>query len=122
MRSIRSSNGVILKGLRDFVIASALVTLSAMVSADLMVTNAAGVRAGITGIVKVANNTINIQYAVIAPTSTNVTTLVIQRSPDLKTWGEYSPTLTVTGSIMGAVSDFTTPTSQFYRMKLINFQ
>jgi hypothetical protein len=98
------------------------VTLAGVALADLMATNAAGVRAGITGIITVPPNTINVQYAVLAPTGTNVTTFVIQRSPNLAAWSNFTPTVTVTGSIMGAVGDFTTPTSQFYRMHLINFR
>ena len=93
---------------------------------DLMVTNNAGVRAGITGIVHVlATNTspdsVNVQLSVEDPTGKNVTSFTIQRSPDLKVWTDFAAK-TVTGAYSGVVGDVTTSTNQFYRMQLINFR
>jgi len=90
---------------------------------DLIVTNAAGVRAGITGIVRhQSDNSIGVDFSIVDPAGTNVATFTIQRSPDLVGWADYTATLMVTGSISGEVGDFATPAKQFYRMRLINFQ
>jgi hypothetical protein len=96
------------------------------VRSDPMVTNNAGVRAGITRIVhvlatNVSPDSVNMQLRVVAPTGTNVTSFTIQRSPDLKTWTDFAAK-TVTGAFNGAVGDVTTSTNQFYRLRLINFQ
>ncbi|HUI06903.1 MAG TPA: hypothetical protein VL486_07835 [Verrucomicrobiae bacterium] len=99
--------------------------------ADMMATNSAGVRAGITGIVfrpaaYGAGDTVGLQFAVRDPSETNVTTLVFQRSPNLTNWTDYL-SLTVTGNYpiagMGSAEapDLVTPTPQFYRIRLLNF-
>jgi hypothetical protein len=92
--------------------------------ADLMVSNAAGVKAGISGIVSYpADDSIDVQFIVTAPTTTNLTTFTIQKSFDMKIWTNYSSSVTVTGSLPRTeISDFATATNQFYRMQLINFQ
>ena len=96
------------------------------VRSDPMVTNNAGVRAGITGIVHVlatnaSPDSVNVQLSVVDPTGKNVTNFTIQRSPDLKAWTGFAAR-TVTGAFNGAVGDATTSTNQFYRMQLINFR
>ena len=101
-----------------------LVFLTAAVTArpDLTITNAAGVRAGITGIVRhAADNSVGVDYVINDPTGTNVTTFAIQRSFDLVAWTNYTPTLVITGSISGEASDFAGTPKQFYRMRLTNF-
>jgi hypothetical protein len=106
----------------------ALVYLIGAVTArpDLTITNAAGVRAGITGIVyRHSDNSIGIDFAITDPTGTNATTFAIQRSFDLSSptnWSNYTSTVTITGSLGGEVSDFATTPKQFYRMRLTNFQ
>jgi hypothetical protein len=90
---------------------------------SLIIANAAGVRAGISGIVhRQADNSIGVDFSIVDPTGTNVTTFTIQRSADLISWADYSSTLMVTGSISGEIGDFATSMKQFYRMRLINFQ
>jgi hypothetical protein len=64
---------------------------------DLIITNAAGVRAGISGIVRRAGISLGVDFSVVDPT-------------------------VVRGSTSGEVSDSATSTKQFYRMRLINFQ
>ncbi len=129
MRRVRASDKHV--KLIGFVAALASVAIASAVLADLMVTNAAGVRAGITGIVyrpatNGAPNGVGVRFAIRDPTGTNVTTFAIQRSLDLTTWTNYS-TMTVTGNypITGVgsaeIGDPTTSTAQFYRMQLINF-
>lgn len=105
----------------------ASVAAAGAVLADLMVTNAAGVRAGITGIVfRPSDRSVAVQFAVRDATGTNVTNLAFQRSFNLTSWGDYS-TLTVTGNYPVAgtgsaeISDFATSSNQFYRVRLINF-
>jgi hypothetical protein len=91
----------------------------------VLITNAAGVKAGITGIVyHSATNSIGVDFIVIDPTGTNVTKFTIQTNATLKTtWTDYSATQTVTGSFGPAeISDFATSSNKFYRMRLINFQ
>jgi len=93
------------------------------VRSDLIVTNNAGVRAGIPGIVRVPPTGVNVLWSVVDPTGTNVTLFKIQRSSDLKGWSDYTMTTqTVIGTSNGSVSDFTSSTNQFYRMQLINFR
>ncbi len=98
------------------------------VRSDLIVTNSAGVRAGIPGIIHLAPtngspDSVNVLWSVVDPTGTNVTLFKIQRSSDLKGWSDYTmSTQTVIGTSNGSVSDFTSSTNQFYRMRLINFQ
>ncbi len=100
-----------------------ILALAGTARADLIITNAAGVRAGITGIVHhQADNSIGVDFSIVDPTGTNVTSFTIQRSLDLVGWADYTSTLMVTGSTSGEVSDFATSTKQFYRMRLINFQ
>ena len=90
---------------------------------DLVITNAAGVRADITGIVAHrADNSIGVDFSIVDPTGTNVTTFTIQRGTNLVSWADYNGTLMVTGSANGEVSDSATSTKQFYRMRLINFR
>jgi hypothetical protein len=93
-----------------------------MVWSDLIITNAASVRAGITGIVRRAGNTSGVDFSVTDPTGTNVTTFTIERSTNLVAWADLNQTQMVTGNTSGEVSDFATSTNQFYRMRLINFQ
>jgi hypothetical protein len=121
MKQIQASNGHVVPG--GLLVALLGVALAGAALADLMVTNAAGVRAGITGIVTVPPNTVNVQWVVLDPTGTNVTRFFFQQSDDLKTWTNFNQTvIIVTGSFTGVIADLTTPTSQFYRMRLINFQ
>lgn len=105
------------------VIAMACLAISAVVLGDLMVTNAAGVRAGITGIVR-SNDAIRVSFAVFDPTGSNATTFTFQSSQDLITWTNIlDQSLTYTGNVSGEVSGgFATPQAKFYRMYLINFQ
>jgi len=102
----------------------ALAYLGSAVTArpDLMITNASGVRAGITGIVSRPPNGIGVDFAVVDPTGTNVTKFTFQRSFDMKTWADYTGTNVVTGSSSGESSDLRTSANQFYRMRLINFR
>ncbi len=101
----------------------AFFAMAGITRADLIITNAAGVRAGITGIVHhQADNSIGVDFSIVDPTGTNVTNFTIQRGTNLVSWADYTAVLMVTGSISGEVSDFATTTKQFYRMRLINFQ
>ena len=125
MRTLRTSNTY--ATLRGLAAVLASVVAAGAVLADLMVTNAAGVRAGITGIVyRQSVNSIAVQFAVRDPTGKNVTTFAIQRSTNLINWTTYS-TLTITGNYpvtgvgFAEVSDFATSATAFYRMRLINF-
>jgi hypothetical protein len=122
MKLIQASNrSAVLRGM-----AIALTSLAVIAAApgDLIVTNTAGVRAGITGIVyRGSDNSVAVVYFIGDPTGTNVTMFTIQSSPDLKIWTDYSPTFTVTGSLSSAeTSDSAAPQIKFYRMRLINFQ
>ena len=123
MKIIQASNrSAVLSGI---VIAVASLVVIAAALGDLIVTNAAGVRAGITDIIyRESDNSVAVVYSVFDPTGTNVTMFTIQSSPDLKTWTDYSPVITVTGSIPNTVetSDSAAPQIKFYRMRLINFQ
>jgi hypothetical protein len=109
--------------LRTLAVAAAWLVIACAARADLMVSNAAGVKAGITGIVYYpADNSIGVQFIVTAPTGTNLTTFTIQKSFNMKSWTNYSSSVTVTGSLpLTEISDFATGTNQFYRMQLINF-
>jgi hypothetical protein len=110
-------------GLRLLVVVFAFLLSANVARADLIITNAAGVRAGITGIVHhQEDNSIGVDFSIVDPTGTNVTSFTIQRSLDLVSWPDYTAILMVTGSISGEVSDFATSTKQFYRMRLINFR
>lgn len=102
------------------VIAMACLAISAAVLGDLMVTNAAGVRAGITGITR-SNDAIRVSFAVSDLTGTNATTFMIQSSQDLITWTNLTQSITVTNT-SGQASDFISPPARFYRMYLINFR
>jgi hypothetical protein len=110
--------------LRGFVIGLFFLAAAGAAVADLMVTNGAGVRAGITGILyRQMENEVAVKYAVSDPTGTNTTTFVIQRSSDLTNWVDASQTVNVIGSISaGEFTEFATNSTQFYRMRLINFQ
>jgi hypothetical protein len=109
--------------LRYLIAAIVFLTVADSARPDLIITNAAGVRAGITGIVnRQANNSVGVDFSVVDPSGTNVTTFTIQRSTNLVSWADYTAMLMVTGSISGEVSDFVTSMTQFYRMRLINFQ
>ena len=121
VRTARTRSGR--AALKPLVLALVFLVLARAVRPDLIITNAAGVRAGITGIVHhQADNSIGVDFSIVDPTGTNVTTFTIQRSPDLVGWTNYTAILMVTGSTSGEVSDFATSTKQFYRMRLINFQ
>jgi hypothetical protein len=103
--------------------ATGCLAIGATALGDLMVTNAAGVRAGITGIVyRQSINQIAVDYAVSDPTGTNVTTFKFESSQDLKTWTNFTSSISVTGSTSGETVDFSSPQAKFYRMDLINFQ
>lgn len=112
--------------IKNWLVAIAYLAIVDTARPDLLVTNAAGVRAGITGVVyhKGATNSIGVDFIVIDPTGTNVTTFTIQRSYDVKTWADYSSSTTVTGNFSPTeISDLATnKTGQFYRMRLINFR
>jgi hypothetical protein len=104
------------------VITAAWLAIAGAARADLMVSNAAGVKATITGIVyNRSDNSIGVQFLVTAPTSTNITTFTIQKSFDMKAWTNYSASVTVTGSLpLTKICDFVAASNQFYRMQLIN--
>jgi hypothetical protein len=91
--------------------------------ADLMASNSAGVKAGITGVIyDRSGNGIDAQFLVNDPKRTNVTTFTIQKSFDLKVWTNYSASVMVTGNLpLSQISDFVAASNQFYRMQLINF-
>ena len=122
MRRVR----IIPARLRGLVVGVVLMIIAGGVLADLMITNAAGVRAGITGIVISPAKDINVLFAVRDPTGGRVTNFAIQRSSDLSNWTNIC-SLTVTGNypIMGVgvaqVADRVTSAAQFYRMQLIDF-
>ncbi|MGA2602940.1 MAG: hypothetical protein ABSG14_01800 [Verrucomicrobiia bacterium] len=122
MKTVRARSKC--KRLRTLVIAAAWLATTGAAHAGLMVSNAAGVTAGITGIVCYpSDNSVGVQFLVTAPTSTNITTFTIQKSFDLMTWTNYSSSVTVTGSLpLTEISDFVVASNQFYRMQLINFQ
>jgi hypothetical protein len=86
------------------------------------VSNAAGVQASINGIVYYpSDKSIGVQYFVTAPTSTNITIYTIQKSLDLSTWTNWSPSMTITGSqAQTCIGDFVSASSQFYRIQLAN--
>jgi hypothetical protein len=108
---------------RCLIVALVFLMATRAARADLIITNAAGVRAGIAGIIKrQVDNSIGVDFSIVDPTGTNVTNFTIQRSTNLVNWVDYTAMLTVTGSISGEVSDFATSTKQFYRMRLINFR
>ena len=88
--------------------------------AAVVVRNVAGVEASITGILYYpSDNSIGVQFYLNAPNSTNITTFMIQKSLDLKTWTDYSMSMTVTGSQgQTEIADFVTAPSQFYRIQL----
>jgi len=105
------------------IVALVFLALAGAARPDLIITNAAGVRAGITGIVHhQADNSIGVDFSIVDPTGTNATNFTIQRSTNVVSWADYTAMLMATGSISGEVSDFATSTKQFYRMRLINFQ
>jgi hypothetical protein len=125
MRKLRMSNTY--SKLRGLAVVLASMVVASAVLADQMVTNAAGVLAGITGIIyRQSDNSIAVQFAVRDPTGTNATTFAIEESTDGTNWANLS-TITVTGNFPVAgvgsaeISDFATSTTQFYRMRLINF-
>jgi hypothetical protein len=104
-------------------IASIWAAIVSISRADVTVANSSGVRAGISGIVhRPTDKSIAVGVTVVDPSGTNITRFVIQRSFDLKLWTNYSRTVMATGSVIGEVSDFTGPTNQYYRIRLINFQ
>lgn len=110
--------------LRMLAFATTWLFVAGAARADMIVSNAAGVKAGITGIVPYpADGSIGVQFIVNAPTGTNLTTFMIQKSFDMKTWTNYSVSVTVTGSLpLTQISDFVATSNQFYRMELIDFQ
>jgi hypothetical protein len=121
MRKVRASSKY--KRLRTLAIAAVWLTIAGAARAGLMVSNAAGVHAGITGIVYYpSDKSIGVQFIINAPTPTNLTTFTVQKSFDLKTWTNYSSSVTVTGSLpLTEISDYVVMSNQFYRMQLINF-
>jgi hypothetical protein len=122
MKTVRARSEY--KQLRTLAIAVVWLAIAGAARADLMASNAAGVKAGITKIAYNASaKSVGVQFLVTAPTSTNVTTFTIQKSFDLETWTNYSSSVTVTGSLpLTQISDFVAASNQFYRMQLINFQ
>jgi hypothetical protein len=105
------------------VIALAGLAFGLVAFGQLIVTNNAGVSAGINSIVySQAVNSVNVRFAVVDSIGTNVTKFVIQSSPDLQSWTNLTPTITVTGSVPGGASDPASPQTHFYRMLLINFR
>jgi len=122
MRTVRARSEC--KRLRTLVIAAAWMAIAIAARANLMVSNAAGVQAGITGIVSYpSDNSVGVQFIVTAPTTTNVTTFTIQKSFDMKAWTNYSSSVIVTGSLpLTEIGDYVVVSNQFYRMQLINFQ
>lgn len=121
MKTVRARSKC--KQLTTLAIAAVWLVIASAARANLMVSNAAGVEAGITGIVYYpSDKSIGVQFIVTAPTGTNLTTFTIQKSFDLKTWTNYSSSVTVTGSLpLTEISDFVATSNQFYRMQLINF-
>ena len=120
MKARVNTRSVVLEVLMIASIWAAIVSSS---RAEFTVTNTSGVSAGISGIVyRPADKSIAVGFTVVDPSGTNITTFVIQRSSDLISWMDYSTTAIATGSVVGEVSDFTGPTNQSYRIRLINFQ
>ncbi|MGA2138530.1 MAG: hypothetical protein ABSH14_06685 [Verrucomicrobiia bacterium] len=114
-----TTRSIVFGGLMIASLWAAIVSIS---RGDVTVANSSGVRAGISRIVyRPADKSIAVGVTVVDPSGTNITTFVIQRSSDLKSWTNYSATAMATGSVVGEVSDFTGPTNQFYRIRLINF-
>jgi hypothetical protein len=108
---------------RMVVIAMTGLAFSPVAFGQLIVTNNAGVSAGITSIVySQAVNSVNVRFAVMDLIGTNVTKFAIQSSPNLQTWTNLTPTITVTGSVPGGASDPASPQTHFYRMLLFNFR
>ncbi len=121
MKTVRTSSKC--TTLRTLVMAAVWLAIASAARADLMVSNAAGVRAGITGIVFYpSDKSIGVQFIVTAPTDTNLTTFTIQKSFDMKTWTNYSSSVTVTGSLpLTEIGEYVATSNQFYRMQFINF-
>jgi hypothetical protein len=120
MKTRMNTRSIVFGGLMIASIWAAIVSIS---RADVTVTSSSGVRAGISGIMhRPADKSIAVGVTVVDPSGTNITTFVIQRSSDLKSWTNYSATAMATGSVVCEVSDFTGPTNQFYRVRFINFQ
>jgi hypothetical protein len=122
MKTVRASSTC--KRLRTLAIAAVWLAIAGAAHADLMVSNAAGVKAGITKIVyNASNRSVGVQFLVNAPTPTNLTTFTIQKSFDMKLWTNYSASVIVTGSLpLTQIIDFVAASNQFYRMQLINFR
>ena len=122
MKTVRASRKY--KRLRTLAIAAVWLAIAGAARADLIVSNAAGVKAGITKIVcSASGKSVGVQFLVTAPTATNLTTFTIQKSLDLKLWTNYSSSVIVTGSLpLTQISDFIAVSNQFYRMQLINFE
>ena len=120
MKMARATNQC--KRLRTLVLAVACWATAGAAQAAVVVSNAAGVEACITGIVYYpSDNSIGVQFYVTAPTSTNITTYTIQKSPDLHTWTNYSSVMTITGSLAHTeIGDAVSGSSQFYRIQLSN--
>jgi hypothetical protein len=110
---------------RQLMMVAIYLAIAANGRSDLTVTNSAGVRAGITGIVYYPSvKSVGVNFAVNDPTGTNVTSFTIQTNSALKGWADFSSTITVTGSFGPSqiAAPATNMPSQFYRMRLINFQ
>ena len=112
--------------MRSLVVTIACTAMVSTVRSDLIITNNAGVQAGITRIIhvpatNVSPDSVNVQLSVVDLTGTNVTNFKIQQSSDLKAWTDFVA-ITVTGTYNWTIGDGTTSTNQFYRMQLINFR
>jgi hypothetical protein len=105
------------------VMAMAGFAFGAVALGQLIVTNNAGVSAGITSIVySQAVNSVNVGFVIVDPSGTNVTKFIIQSSADLQTWTNLTSTITVTGSLPGGLGDPAPTQTHFYRMLLLNFR
>ena len=120
MKMVRASKGC--KRLQTLVLTVACWAITGAAHAAVAVSNAAGVEAAITGIVCYpSGNSVNVQFFVTAPTTTNITTFTIEKSFDLHNWTNYSSIMTITGSLAQTdISDLVTNANQFYRVKLCN--
>ena len=108
------------KHVRTLILAVACWAMAGAAHAALTVSSANGVEASITGILYYPDdNSIGVHFFVTAPTSTNISTFTIQKSFDLKTWANYSSSITITGSLpLTEIGDYVTAPSQFYRLQL----
>ena len=117
MRTVRSAVAWVLT-----VLSLVATSISLVAHAAVTVSNAAGVVVSITGIVYYpSDNSIGVQFYVTAPTPTNISTFTVQKSLDLKTWTNYSSSMTITGGWpQTEIADSVTAHNQFYRIQLSN--